>query len=689
MFSTKYIFYTIFITLLCNIAVANEHTNSGRNMELLHFRHFDIGMGLPDNRVSDIAEDKNGDIWFSMMNGLCRFNGYTLKTYIPGKGSNAIKDNRASFLFLDKKGTLWLKSKTTLTYSRYRYDSDDFMTIDSTQVPEEAKRAFNSKQYDYITYGKWAWKRVNKKLTQYSQDKKDSIVYQGSIAEKAGLKDMEINAIYLSKGKKLWVGTFSNGVFFAFVGDKTPKTFLNTSCKSIRAICDDGDNGLFIGYDHWGVGHSNDIRSDIKLCKYPGETGKPTGRVRHLMIDSKGRLWIATICGIFVKTDSKGTFQSIRLAKDSNNTLNRIYRLAEDTKSDCVWAATWSGLARIDMKSLKLKAATDTTATKIHDIALDRNGDVWIASENGVYVRKGNTTSLMASDRICYAIDIASDGTVWCGTSEGTIYKRSNETEWHELPPTDASNACVKGLVCKGQYVYITTGNLLLRINNATLRAEMISSNEYDFGEGAYFLNKKTGEVLFGSEQGVLAIDSDVETPDIQGDDSNWNVYATSVILLSIGVTGLCIFIKKRKRKKATMAVNADDQPTDGSAQEGNDTPTPDFEQLRKNEFMEKAKAIMAKHQKDADFGVNEFANEMAMSRAQLFRKIKSATGLTPMDYIMSQRIEKAEQMLRTTTLSITEIAFTCGFNDAAAFRRNFQKIYGVTPSQYRNGDKT
>ena len=90
-------------------------------------------------------------------------------------------------------------------------------------------------------------------------------------------------------------------------------------------------------------------------------------------------------------------------------------------------------------------------------------------------------------------------------------------------------------------------------------------------------------------------------------------------------------------------------------------------------------------HIGDSNFDINEFAKEMATSRAQLFRKMKAANGMTPINYLMSIRIRKAEEMLRSTAKTITEISFACGFNAPAAFRRNFHKMHGVTPKQYRS----
>ncbi len=684
----KHFLYIIFLAICCTLTTTKAVAKQDNTANLLRFHHFDIGAGLPDYRISDIAEDRNGDLWFSMMNGLCRFNGYSIKIYTPGKGEHDVPDNRTAHFFLDKKGSLWIFFKTSQLYVYYRYESDDFVKIDEAMVPVNIKKTLSKKHYEAIAYQQHSWKRINKRLVQYTKGVKDSIIYQGSIAAQAKLDAQDVYAIYLSKDNKLWVGTANNGIYYAFTGNNAPKIFLPEASKSIRTLCSDGNNGLFIGYDHNGIAYSDDKRSVTSTYHYPGETSQQAGKVRHLMLDSKKRLWIATICGIYVNTDGKESFKHIMFKKDSTNTYNRVYKLIEDRKRKCVWAATWSGLISLNPKSFNVIGTPDTIAKKIHDITLTSDGTIWIASENGIYKRKDNITTLELPDRICYVISMADDGTVWCGTSNGVVYKRNGESNWHDALKDETTNLCVKGLICKGRYVYVAAGNLLTRIDNLTLRAEIVSTYEHDFAEGAYFLNPMTKEILFGSEQGILAIDSNVNVPKtIEGNDKK-SVYITLLIIALLGCTaGAWLFVKRKKQSKKQPQDAIALQPSATETTLHDDQATQDYAQTQKKEFIDKAQHLMTLYLKDPDFGVNEFANEMAMSRAQLFRKMKAATGQTPMDFIMSQRINQAVELLRTTTRSINDIALMCGFNDASAFRRNFQKIHGVTPSQYRNSD--
>ncbi|NLA16199.1 MAG: response regulator [Bacteroidales bacterium] len=77
-------------------------------------------------------------------------------------------------------------------------------------------------------------------------------------------------------------------------------------------------------------------------------------------------------------------------------------------------------------------------------------------------------------------------------------------------------------------------------------------------------------------------------------------------------------------------------------------------------------------------------ANELAMSKMQLYRKIREITDLTPTEYIRSIRLNHAQKLLKTTLKTVQEIMYQSGFNNKAYFYREFSKKYHLTPGEYR-----
>ncbi|MEN8230941.1 MAG: ATP-binding protein [Bacteroidota bacterium] len=86
----------------------------------------------------------------------------------------------------------------------------------------------------------------------------------------------------------------------------------------------------------------------------------------------------------------------------------------------------------------------------------------------------------------------------------------------------------------------------------------------------------------------------------------------------------------------------------------------------------------------DPDFGVTQLCKLTAMSRAQLYRKLKALTGNGIMEYLNRYRLHMAKELLRSTDLSIIQVAFKVGFKDHSHFSRKFRKEHGMSPSGYR-----
>lgn len=80
--------------------------------------------------------------------------------------------------------------------------------------------------------------------------------------------------------------------------------------------------------------------------------------------------------------------------------------------------------------------------------------------------------------------------------------------------------------------------------------------------------------------------------------------------------------------------------------------------------------------------GLAKLAN---MSESHFIRVFKKETKLTPINYLIKVRINKAKKMLRDKTKNITEIALKCGFDSTSHFSSCFANQFGSTPTEYRN----
>jgi transcriptional regulator GlxA family with amidase domain len=100
-------------------------------------------------------------------------------------------------------------------------------------------------------------------------------------------------------------------------------------------------------------------------------------------------------------------------------------------------------------------------------------------------------------------------------------------------------------------------------------------------------------------------------------------------------------------------------------------------------EFIERAIELVKQHLADSDYDVAQFASDLCMSRATLYRMFASTTGQKPLEFMRSIRLKCAEELLRNDkTLSVQTVATLTGFASVSNFVKRFREMYGVNPSQ-------
>lgn len=81
---------------------------------------------------------------------------------------------------------------------------------------------------------------------------------------------------------------------------------------------------------------------------------------------------------------------------------------------------------------------------------------------------------------------------------------------------------------------------------------------------------------------------------------------------------------------------------------------------------------------------LKEVAQKINISESAFSRNFKLKTGVTFIESLIHIRLGNADRLLINTNLSISEIAYQCGFNNISNFNRIFRKIKGVTPKNFR-----
>ena len=98
-------------------------------------------------------------------------------------------------------------------------------------------------------------------------------------------------------------------------------------------------------------------------------------------------------------------------------------------------------------------------------------------------------------------------------------------------------------------------------------------------------------------------------------------------------------------------------------------------------QFLQKAVRVVEEHLPDIGFSPEILAQQLKISRAQLFRKMKALTNQTVSEFITTIRLSRAVTLLQTGEYTISEVAYKTGFSEHSNFTRSFVKQFGQTPS--------
>lgn len=98
--------------------------------------------------------------------------------------------------------------------------------------------------------------------------------------------------------------------------------------------------------------------------------------------------------------------------------------------------------------------------------------------------------------------------------------------------------------------------------------------------------------------------------------------------------------------------------------------------------FLSRVEQAVERHLDNGEFSVEQLADEVALSRAQLHRKLKALTGQAPSDFIRGLRLRRAHVLLAARAGTVSEVAYQVGFNSPAHFSTSFSRQFGYAPSE-------
>lgn len=314
----------------------NLHAQDG-----LIFNHFGRENGFPLDKADCIVQDAKGFIWVGTKNGLCRYDGYTCKNFLPQhRDSTTISNREIRCLIVDAQGDIWAGTANGLNY-------------------------------------------INAKTNQIR-------VYDFSSKITSVLEDANYN---------IWVGTQDAGLHK--LDRKTGKT---TTClveETVNAIHEDRFENLWAGTNDglYLIDRDGDDHKKYSHKTYGNSLSNST--IMQIASSSNGYLWIATWGGGLnrAELDRNGMLRNFTVYNQTRDNgsicSNILYRLAID-KSNNLWIGSWdSGLSLLptNQQSLAVKDAVfqnynsrtssgkTVSGDNISALYVDRENNIWVGAD--------------------------------------------------------------------------------------------------------------------------------------------------------------------------------------------------------------------------------------------------------------------------------------------------------------------
>ena len=108
-------------------------------------------------------------------------------------------------------------------------------------------------------------------------------------------------------------------------------------------------------------------------------------------------------------------------------------------------------------------------------------------------------------------------------------------------------------------------------------------------------------------------------------------------------------------------------------------------EAVEENKFLDRIRTIIESNLNNEQFQIEDLANEIHLSRTQVYRKLKALTGKTFTAILKEMRIHRAQELLTKTDKTIGAIAFELGFRDQSYFTKVFKEVAGKPPKEMRS----
>lgn len=542
---------------------------------------------------------------------------------------------------------------------------------------------------------------------------------------------------------RVWVGTKGDGVYLL-----TPTNTARTSFNITHFLHDASDDGSLHSDTIWNIrqdsrgqiwlcsyehGMSRVGSADPKNgYRFKKVGGLPHGvRIRCLMEVQPGIMLIGTTNGLLTadfRNPEKpsyyhNTYRNEEWGLKGNDVMrivkcrNRLYA--------CIFG---SGISEIISSNLlsdtihfrNYLIPTTATADQIKT-AISEGDNIWLASSQAIVRFNTVTASYTLFDRTNFIGDfnfsegapVMRDGRIIAGTTDGLLFFS---------PESVAIKRAERRIVFTGiQYQNDMTIRPVNDIQSLTIAPDQrsfslfLSSLGYNETRDIPFRYRlegwDNGWNYNGENQHAVSYNN-LQPGDytlvvqVMGENGTWNNASRTIsihvtprfvetvwfkllmlsllVMVFLGMLYAITYLNRMRnllQKKYSLLMTVEDFSKDIKVEKS----VPEHTDTDEREFMRQTIAFFEENIGNRNFVVEDLARHLGMSRTAYYQKMKSITGLSPVDFIKQMRIKKALKLLDGGMLSVSDVAYKVGFSDPKYFSKCFKAEMGVTPTQYVN----
>ena len=435
-------------------------------------------------------------------------------------------------------------------------------------------------------------------------------------------------------------------------------------------------------------------------------------KILSFCLAKDGKIWLGSNgYGLYCYNYNKEGKTYVKSFTTNNGLANNTVKGIVEDNQGMLWIATDNGLSIFNPKteafcSFSREDGLISSQFYFNGAICNAKGEIFLGTDAGMMAVKGINRSVHQTGKLCFTELLVDNQPVFAGSDyleEDISIARKLRIHESDKSFTLFFSALNYGCETQGVYLYRMKGYenewVQLKAGQHSVRYSTLPAGDYKF------------EVKY-----IPSINSDKEqviSVEVQITPYFWKSW-WFVALIIIGIIALLQYAYVRRlNKMREEEVEALYRPIEAAMKESDepeklqsriqmilqnqkryqDSQKKSIEADRKmveetmRPFMEEVMDVMEKNYDNSEFGVQELADALGVSRSVLSKNLSKETGLPTAQFIRNYRLDISRKMMadKTSNRNITEIAYRVGFNDPKYFTRCFTKQFGISPTAYKD----